>query len=76
MQYLLMDTHQRFLGIFKSQQVLSVGDTFQSQNAQTYAVIGMNWSGRTPNSQSVTVIPIGSAPKEVDREPAGQLVES
>ncbi len=62
MQYLLIDAHKRFLGTFNSGQMLSVGDTFQNENKQTYAVVGKDWSlQNTFNAQSLTVIPVGKA---------------
>ncbi len=67
MQYLLMDAHQRFLGTFSSQATLIVGDTFQNQNNQTYAVVGMNWSGqKSTKTQALTVILVGAAAKKAE----------
>lgn len=57
MQYLLIDPHQRLLGTLNSDRVLAVGDTFESHNAQTYTVIGLNWFKQRPQTQSLTVIP-------------------
>lgn len=59
MQYLVVDTHQRFLGSYTSSKALVVGDTFQAQNTKTYAVIGLTWAGhRDPGKRAVTVIPV------------------
>jgi hypothetical protein len=62
MQYLLMDCHQRFIGTFDCHETLAVGDTFESQNAQSYTVVGLNRL-RHYNSQvpSLTVIPVKRA---------------
>lgn len=59
MQYLLMDAHRRFLGTFTSSKVLSVGDTFQNHEKQSFAVVGINWAGHGSSmSQAITVIPL------------------
>lgn len=61
MQYLLVDPHQRFLGTFHSKESLAVGDTIQCSNANTYAVVGMDWSRQTAaKSPSLTVIRVGN----------------
>jgi hypothetical protein len=65
MQYLLIDAHKRFLGTLDSEEALSVGDTFQNDNNQTYAVVGLNWSlQRNRNAQSLTVIRVNSQRSE------------
>jgi hypothetical protein len=46
MEYLLIDAHQRFLGMMQSDRELSVGDTFQAENRQTYAVVSLNSSNQ------------------------------
>ena len=58
MHYVLIDSHQRFLGTLDSQQPLAIGDTFQQGNpGSTYAVIGLNQAHqRHPARQSLTVI--------------------
>lgn len=57
MQYLLVDAHRRFLGTFSSPKELVIGDTFQSDLATTYAVIGVDWGGQNQNRMhSLTVI--------------------
>ncbi|MBF2002634.1 MAG: hypothetical protein IGS50_02985 [Synechococcales cyanobacterium C42_A2020_086] len=58
MQYLLVDTHQRLLGTLNSEKALSVGDTFQNHDAQSYTVVGLNWFKQRSHSQSLTVIPV------------------
>lgn len=59
MQYLLVDSHQRFIGTFNSTETLAVGDTFQNHDEQTYAVVGLNWSRQTtPKAPALTVIPL------------------
>lgn len=64
MQYLLIDTHQRLLGTLNSEKSFSVGDTFESSNAQTYTVIGLNWFKQRSQGPSLTVIPTKSTIKE------------
>lgn len=64
MQYLLLDAHRRFLGLLNSQRTFSVGDTFENQNEQVYAVVGLNWSGgQGAATHSLTVIPVSGAVK-------------
>lgn len=58
MQYLLMDPRQRPLGTLNSDKEFAVGDTFESHNAQTYTVIGLNWFKQRSQGQSLTVIPV------------------
>lgn len=59
MQYLLVDSHQRFLGTFNSSETFAVGDTFQNHDETTYAVIGLNWSRQTtPKGPALTVMPL------------------
>jgi hypothetical protein len=65
MQYVLIDAHKRFIGTLKSEKALSVGDTFQNHNAQTYTVIGLNWFKQNPRTQSLTVIPVGTIAKAI-----------
>ncbi|MCU0525841.1 MAG: hypothetical protein MUF72_13545 [Elainella sp. Prado103] len=65
MQYLLIDTHQRPLGTFISEKTLGVGDTFQNKNAESFTVVGLNWFQQRPNTQSLTVIPLSAAVKEL-----------
>lgn len=65
MQYLLIDAHKRFLGTLDSKEALGVGDTFQNDNNQTYAVVGLNWSPqRNRKTQSLTVIRVNSQKTE------------
>lgn len=83
MEYLLIDAHQRFLGMMKSEQMLAIGDLFQGENAQTYAVVGVNWSGRLSNSaqlpatgrrHTLTVVAVHRQTKVADKsEPVLQL---
>ncbi|MBW4655573.1 MAG: hypothetical protein KME20_21410 [Kaiparowitsia implicata GSE-PSE-MK54-09C] len=56
MQYLLMDSHHRFLGTFQSKKMLIVGDTFQNNGAQTYAVVGTDWGNQGQQPKSLTVM--------------------
>lgn len=65
MQYLLIDPHQRLLGTLNSDKTLTVGDTFENQNAQTYTVVGLNWFKQRPQTPSLTVIPTRSIAKAV-----------
>jgi hypothetical protein len=65
MEYLLIDAHQRFLGTFRSDRMLAVGDTFQHGSSQTYAVVGINWSqarihpeARRLQKQALTVVAV------------------
>lgn len=68
MQYLLVDTHQRFLGTFDCEKALGVGDTFQNQHARTYAVIGTHWFKQSNNrTQALTVIPVNRAAKKAEQ---------
>ncbi len=62
MQYLLIDTHQRPLGTLISDKSFAVGDTIQSQNAETFTVVGLNWFKQRSHAQSLIVIP-GQAAK-------------
>lgn len=64
MQYLLVDPHQRLLGTLNSEKSFAVGDTFESSNAQTYTVIGLNWFKQRAQGQSLTVIPAKPTLKE------------
>jgi hypothetical protein len=64
MQYLLLDAHHRFLGLLNSQRAFSVGDTFENKDEQTFAVVGLNWSGgQGAATHSLTVIPISGVIK-------------
>jgi hypothetical protein len=61
MQYLLVDSHKRFLGTYNSSETFAVGDTFQDDDDTTYAVIGLNWSRQTtPKGPSLTVMPLST----------------
>ncbi|MFN3360032.1 MAG: hypothetical protein ACK421_01155 [Pseudanabaenaceae cyanobacterium] len=53
MQYLMMDTHQRFLGMVVLETPLKVGAKF-CRDSKTYMVVGIRNTG---NKQAVTVIP-------------------
>lgn len=65
MQYLLIDTHQRPLGTFISDKVMAVGDTVQTQNAEFFTVVGLNWFKQRSHAQSLTVIPVNTGSKEL-----------
>ncbi|MCA1903390.1 MAG: hypothetical protein LDL47_00930 [Cyanobacteria bacterium KgW148] len=54
MQYLMMDTHQRFLGLVSLDAPLKVGARVSTQDARTYMVVGIKTNG---TRQSLTVIP-------------------
>ncbi|MDX2097238.1 MAG: hypothetical protein SFW36_05630 [Leptolyngbyaceae cyanobacterium bins.59] len=66
MDYLLVDSHQRFLGTLNYNNSLAVGDIFKDHNEQTFAVIGKNWTNRR-NSQleSLTVVRMAHLSKKV-----------
>lgn len=74
MEYLLIDAHQRFLGMMRSERELTVGDTFQGENLQTYAVVGVNWSNQrvatlprvSSQRQSLTVVAVQRALQTVE----------
>jgi hypothetical protein len=50
MEYLLIDSHQRFLGTLRSDRSFCVGDIFQNDKSQSYTVVGVNWSNRLQTS--------------------------
>ncbi len=57
MQYLLVDSHQRFLGTLKSEKKMTLGDVFQTEEAQTYTVVGVNQARQHSNLlKSLTVV--------------------
>lgn len=65
MEYLLVDSRQRFLGTLNRSETLSVGDLFQDHNDRTYAVVGTNWSNYRHNRlRSLTVVRINPQPKK------------
>lgn len=58
MQYILIDTHKRMVGMVNSRETLHVGDTVRSPNAQLLTVIGMDWSEQLgTETHALTVIP-------------------
>jgi hypothetical protein len=72
MQYLLIDTHKRLLGMVTSNENLQVGDKVRSSNTQTFTVIGIDWSAqRGTDTHALTVIP---AP-EIESARAGKAAE-
>lgn len=65
MQYLLVDSHQRFLGMFKSDKRMSLGDRFEHEGTQTYTVVGVNQSRRHSRAlDSLTVVKMNPAMAE------------
>jgi hypothetical protein len=56
MEYLLLDTHCRFLGTMNSDRALKVGDVFQNDHAQTYAIVGTDYSLRQGRQQALRVV--------------------
>lgn len=57
MQYLLVDSHQRFLGTLKSEKKMTLGDVFQTEESQTYTVVGINQARQHSNLlKSLTVV--------------------
>jgi len=64
MRYLLMDIHRRFLGTFVSPKKFAIGDTFQSDSAANYAVIGVDWGGSRNQSYPHSLIVIPTAAPE------------
>lgn len=68
MEYLLVDSHQRFLGTLNYTEALSVGDVFQNEE-RTYAVVGKNWANQqTARLQSLTVVRVNSRPRKAAPE--------
>lgn len=64
MEYLLLDTHCRFLGTLHCDRVLKVGDTFQNDHAQTYAIIGTDRSLHSgKHFQALTVVALNQTAK-------------
>lgn len=68
MHYVLIDSHQRFLGTMDSDRPFAIGDTFQQNEPQkTYAVIGLNQTQQHhPSRQSLTVIQLAAAKPAAD----------
>lgn len=65
MEYVLIDSHQRFLGTFRAERMMSIGDIFQNTNAQTYAVIGINQARQRSRAlQSLTVVRVNNRQPE------------
>ncbi len=59
MEYLLIDAHQRFLGMMRSDREFAVGDSFQAENLQMYTVVGVNWS-----NQRISGLPSGGTRRQ------------
>lgn len=59
MEYLLIDSRQRYIGTVSHAKTLVVGDIFENHDSKTYTVVGVNWSRqRSHPSQSLTVVPV------------------
>lgn len=57
MQYVLIDSHQRFLGTHISEKSMGIGDVFQHEQAHTYTVVGVHQAQqRRIAFQSLTVV--------------------
>lgn len=74
MQYLLVDSRQRFLGTLTCEASLHVGDVFQNENSHSYAVVGLNQSRqRSPRTPSLTVVRINPKSQQSPNRVVGKL---